>query len=498
MAKTKVNPKKANSKSDVWYKVLTVFIIVCLAAGLLVAILQPTGLADYISLHSQTALKTEHYKLNNAQFTYMTHLIYNNYTASYGSSYNIPIEYCKTSAQSTLSEALVLYEAARAEGFELNAEQKQQIDDTMKSLEAYGKAQNYNLASTIALMYGGKGVKKGDVRKTVELQTIASAYAQKLRDGFVITDEEYTKHYEENKNDYLTADYYSFTVKAEYENGADDDAKQAAVDSAKEKAKEIYDKVSGGEDLVKAVTDYKKSVAEQKKAAAEESKDEAAIEEATKELEKITEEAVKEEILTKDHANTDSEADKWIFADSPAADGAAKLIDAEESSTVYQIVASAHRDETKTASMHYLYVRFSDFSDSKDAAEEFVKNMLADFEKGDKTIEAFDKLAETSSTDKITVSNGSYKETTKLGKSDSKYDESDEWLFSDSRKAGDTAYFTIGDEGIVVYYFEEVGRAAWLVSVDSDIRSDKLDDKLEEFKAAYPVTVNEKAIAKVN
>lgn len=500
MAKTKVKPKNATSKSDVWYKVLTVVIIVCLVAGLLVAVLQPTGLADYISLHSQTAMSTEHYKLNNAQFTYMTHLIYNNYQSSYGSSYTIPIEYCKTSAQSTLSEALVLYEAAKADGFELTPDQKAQIDDTMKSLEEYGKSQNYNLASTIALMYGGKGVKKGDVRKTIELQTIASAYAQKLNDSFTITDEEYTKQYEDNKNDYLTADYYSFTVKAEYDKDADDDAKTAAITAAKDKAKEIFDRVEGGEDFIKVVTEYKKSVAEQNKKALEEAeeKDQEEIDKAAKAIEDITEESVKEEVLTERHKSSDSEADKWIFADTPAADNAVKMIDADESATVYQIVASAHRDETKTVSMHYLYVPYSYFTDNKDAAEEFVKNMIAEYNKGEKTSDSFDALAASSSTDKITVSGGSYKESTKLGYSDSKYDEADAWLFSADRKAGDVEYFKIGDEGIVTFRFEAEGRAAWLVSADNDIREARLEAKVEEFKTTYPVTINEKAIAKVS
>ena len=90
MAKSKVKSKNAN-KSDVWYKVLTIFIAVVLVIGLLVAVLQPTGVMDYISLHTRTALKSENYKVSNAQFMYMTYLIYNNYYStivnSYGSQY---------------------------------------------------------------------------------------------------------------------------------------------------------------------------------------------------------------------------------------------------------------------------------------------------------------------------------------------------------------------------------------------------------------------------
>ena len=77
--------KREKSKTDVWYTVLAIVIGVCLVFGLGVAILQPTGLMDLITLHARTAVKTEHYSANNAQFTYLTYATYNNYYQQFDS-----------------------------------------------------------------------------------------------------------------------------------------------------------------------------------------------------------------------------------------------------------------------------------------------------------------------------------------------------------------------------------------------------------------------------
>lgn len=524
MAKTKVNSKNAKTKTDVWYKVLTVFIIVCLAAGLLVAVLQPTGLVDYISLHTRTAMKSENYSVSNAKFQYMTYLTYNNYyqsiAGSYGAQYasyfgldrSLPLgqqkyygsetvswlEVCVNEAEKTLTDILALCESAKAEGYTLSDEDRQSIDNNIQSLKDFAKESNYSLSSAIAAMYGSKGITRGDIKGMLELQTLASSYAQHLSDGFTYTDEDYNKYYDENKIKYLKADYYSFTVKADYETNATDDEKTEAISAAKASAAELMRKIEAGEDFVKVIFDYKKQLAEDEKTAAELSEDEERIKKAVQALQDLTEDSVKKEILTEAHTNSDSEADKWIFADTPAAENASKLFEEDESSTLYQIVKSAYRDEYNTVSIRELDLMLDNFS-SPEAMKEYADQMIAEFEKGDKTGESFDKLAEQFKTDKITVnSTGLIKETVKSGSAHEELIPVDEWLFSADRKAGDYKYFVLDDEGLSIYYFEGTGKPVWLANVDKDMRSDDLQKKLDSFKETYPVTINEKAIAKIS
>ena len=544
MGKTKVKSNKMKSKSDVWYTVLAIVIGVCLVFGLAVAIMQPTGLVDYISMHTQTALKSDHYSINNAQFTYQTYATYNNYYQTYSSyaSYlgldrTKPLsqqkysdtmswlDYCKDEAKYSLIQVLALCEAAKANGYEMSADDKKSIDDNLKALSDFAKQNNYSLSNAIAAMYGSKGIKKGDIKGVLEMQTIASGYANQIRDSYTYTNEDYDKYYEENKYDYLKADYYSYTVKADYESGATDEEKEAAISAAKAKADELFAKIEGGEDFVKVIYEYRKELAEAEKKAAEEALEEAkknastsaadtgdttsaseeksaeekALDDATKALEELTEESVKKSVLTEGHqttADNKSEADQWIFADTPAHEGDTKLIAADESATIYKIVKSVYRDEYNTASIRELGLSLTNFTNA-DAMKEYAEMIQDEFNKGEKTGEAFDALAEKFTTDKITVSASGLEKEAMRSTGNSTYEELNDWMFSSERKPGDVKAFVFEDQGMSIVFYEEQGRAAWLAAVDSAKRSADLNEAVKGFEETYPATVNDNAIAKV-
>lgn len=554
MGKSKINTKKTTSKNDVWYIVIAIVIGVCLLFGLGVAILQPTGLIDVISLHTRTAVKSEHYSINNAQFTYLTYERYNYYYQQYSSmgyadylgldrtkplsqqsySENMSwLDYCKKEAANNIQQVLALCEAARAENFELDAEGKQSVEDNINELVEYAKQNNYSFSGIVNAMYGTKGIKKSDIKGVLELQTLASKYAEKLRNSYTYTEEQYDTYYEDNKFDYLKADYNSFTVNADYAEDATDEEKTEAISAAKNKAQELFDRIEGGADFVTVITEYKKELAQAvvdaaekdladaqanaENAAAEDttsdtessdttgeeekSAEEKALDDAKKALEDITEESVKTSVLTTAHKTTKdnkSEADEWIFAETPAQDGAVKLIQADESATVYQIVKSAYREEYNTATIRELGLSLSNFT-NKDAMKEYAEKIVDEFNAGsDKSGEAFDKLAEKYTTDTITVTaSGQQKETTKRAGSDEHFEAIDEWVFADGRKAGDVEMFVIEDEGIYITMFEETGKAAWLVEMDSAMRTSDLNDAVDALQETYPCKVDEKAIAKV-
>ena len=544
MGKTKVNAKNAK-KTDVWYKVLAIVIGVVLLFGLCVAIMQPTGLMDYITLHTQTAMKTDHYSVNNAQFMYLTYLTYNNYYQTYYENYSaymssfgldrsLPLsqqkyfgsetqswlDVCKSEVMSSLEQTLALCEAARAAGFELTDDDRQTIDDTIQSLKDFAKANNYSLSSAIAAMYGSKGIKKGDIKGVLEMQILASNYATKINEDYSYTEEQINKYYEENKLDFIKADYYSYEVKADYESDATDEEKEAAISAAKTKAEELNKRVEDGADFVTTIFEYKKELLTAELEAAQKAYDDAvaagtvdttsetksseetALDNAKKALEDLTEESVKKDVLTEGHTTstsaTKTEAEEWMFADTPAADGATKLVTGEESATMYQIVKSAYRDEYNTITIRELDIKLDDFS-NEDAMKEYVEKIIADFNSGsEKTGEAFDKLAEKYTDDKITVTaRGEIKETKMSTSTDEQIAAVNDWLFSSDRKSGDVKYFTFDDEGASIYFFESTGRPAWLVSVDSAMRSKDLENDIKTFKTNYPVTINEKAIANI-
>ena len=522
MAKIKIKSKKKDA-TDVWYVLIAVFVGFCLLAGLLVAIFKPTGLWDSISLHTNTAMKSEHYSINNAQFQYTVYSIYNNYYQQYYSTYGstsmsyfgfdrtLPLseqkyfnssttswlDACVSDAKSSLTQILYLCEAARAEGITLSEESKKSVTENVDAIADFAKEYNYSFATYVGNLYGSKGITRGDIKGILELQALASQYTTKAYDEFTYTDEQYNAYYDEHKLDYLKADYYTYQIKATYASDADDAAKTEAVSAAKTKAQELLDKIDGGMSFIQVIVEYEQELAQAEIDALGE---DATDEEKTAAQEKydaITPESVKKKIEVKAHKNSDSELDQWLFADTPAADGSSHQIQGEETVDIYQVTQSAYRDDYKTITMGQLFLSLDQFSSPADVIAEAEK-MISDFNAGsDKSYEAFEALKDKYTTETVTVSSGGKsKEVTKAGTEE--YEEIDEWLFSEERAHGDVKYFEFENQGVSIYYFDEFGRPAWNVLVNADMEDEDYKKLCEELAEKYAVTTNDKAIAKIN
>lgn len=516
-----INSKK--QKSDIWYTVIAVVLVVMLIAGLLVAILKPTGIADYISLHTRTALSSENYSVNNAQMTYLTYATYSNYYSQYssyasdiGMDTSLPLDqqkyygsttkswrdFCVEEATSTLTQVLVLCEAAKANGFELTEDDKSNIADVIQSIKDYAKKNNQSVKTTIANLYGSKGISLNDIEKLLELQYIASGYVTKLTDAFSYTEEQYNTYYGENKIDYLYADYYTYTMKASYATGATDAEKEAATTAIQAKADELMQRIANGENFIDVIYEYEQELA----AADKKDSDDAEDTDDTAETKAVEEQAAKDKLesscLKTEQTNGDTESDKWIFGDTNPEKGTTKLIKGTENATTYQIVTPAHRQDYKSSTIRELYLSIDNFKDSAEM-EAYAKTIVAAYDAlTEKTSDNFGKLAEQFTTVDdngdavITVTDSDrIEEATKSTSSD--YTDVNEWLFSEDRTAGDVKYFLVSDDSIEIYFFEEFGRATWLLAVDSDMRTDDYNKEYDTLKEQYAVTTNDKAIAKV-
>ena len=170
MAKEKI--KKATgadaSKSDIWYKVIAIFIAVVLVFGAFLAIIKPTGIADYITLHTTTALETENFKFNNAHLTYLVYYKYNQEYSTYsqygyaqsagfdtskplsqqkywGSSEQSWLDYFLEASINDLSKCLVICEEAKANNVSLTDEELKEISDQVAEMKKYAKEQGVSV-----------------------------------------------------------------------------------------------------------------------------------------------------------------------------------------------------------------------------------------------------------------------------------------------------------------------------------------------------------------
>ncbi len=523
MVKKRNETKKPKTAGDIWYRIIGIVVAICLVGGLLITVFVNTGLFDTIMLHTRKAMKSEHYTVNNAQFMYMVYSVYNNYyqmyATNYGSQYleyfgmnrSLPLsqqktgsttwlDICVAEATQNLTQILALCEAARAEGMTLSAESKETVDNAISAIEGMAKELNYSFKNYVANLYGSKGISKKDIRGIIELQMLASQYSNEAYDKFTYTSENYDNYYNENKSDYLKADYYTYQIKADYVTGADDEVKNEAISAAKLKAEELYNKISDGMDFVTVIKEYEQGIAQ---AAIDElNNTEDATDEqkadAKKTLDDITDESIKEKISVTGHTDGSSELDKWLFGETPAADGASKMIDGEEAFDIYQVTKSAYRDEYKTVKMSKIALSLNDFDKPEDVIA-YAEKIVADFNSGsDKTAETFEALKDKYTTD--TVKNitltASSENNTKY--TDKKYGEVNEWLYDEERAHGDVKYFVLEGDDVEIYYFDEYGKPVWEAQTDAALRKADLEKLVEDLVAKYPVTVNKKAISKIS
>lgn len=541
MANDKIKTTKsgAAAKKSPWETVLTVAIAVILVAGLLIAVLKPTGVADWVSLHTTTALESENYKFNNAHMTYMVYYNYNQqystyasygYAESAGFDTSKPLseqKYFGSSTQSwldvfvensitSLSECLVLCEEAKANGVELTSDEKADVKEQIKEMKKYAKEQGISLGQ----MYGSKGIKASDIEYVVELQALASKYAQQLTDGFEYSQTDYETFFNDNKNTYMYVDYNVYTVSADFDaDKATDDEKKAANEKAKAAAEEIKAAIDGGKDFAQAILEYEEKIAAEKEEAAETgtsttaAADTSSTSEDKKEEEKTEEEKL-EEIEKKVFIENgsyaeDDEFSKWIYGEEAPAIGDTKVVEGTDAYTVYEVLKLPARHEYNTVNFHMISLNKAAFESTEtQTAEEVMKAVAAEVQtkidafnaSSDKTAENFLKIADEFDEEKNVVASEELLENIGKDVVDSQVgiEGFDDWAFADGIKAGDVKVFENEKNGIyVAFYYAGAGMQEWNAEVDSDMRSEDYEKSLEELEAKHAVTKNDKAIAKI-
>ncbi len=539
MAKEKI--KKANgadsSKSDIWYKIIAIFIAVVLVFGALLAIIKPTGIADYVSMHTTTAIETENYKFNNAHLTYLVYYYYNQEYSTYsqygyaqsagfdtskplsqqmywGSATQSWLDYFLEQAIENLSKCLVICEEAKANNVSLTDDEIKDIEAQVAEMKEYAKSQGVSVGQ----MYGSKGIKASDVQYVVELQALASKYAKQITDAFEYTDEDYEKYYGENKNTYLFADYYSYTVSATYDSKATDDEKKAANEEAKKAAEEIKAAVDGGKDFVDAVYEYEKKLEEKKKEEASEettadttaSSSSSSTTEEKEKTEEEKKEELKDKVLTENGTYTkDDEFSEWLYAEKAPAVNETKLVESTDAYKVYQVISLPERHEYNTVNFYAITLSADNYkATSTQTSEDVMKETAAAVQakidefknKSDKTGEAFVAIAKEFAEDKY-VYGSDFMENIDKDSVDSQLgiEGFDDWAFAEGTKAGDIKVFEDEDKGVyAAFYIDGVGMPAWKVAVDADKRAADYDVYYEELAKKHTVTVNDKATAKID
>lgn len=234
--------RNSKNKSSFAYTLALALVAVFVAAVIIVSAVLSTG----VIMRSKKAIYTEDYTVNGTVLQYMFMADYQDflntysyYVSAFGLDTSKPLakqqfsttaasflgsfdgtwkDYFMSNLKSQTEQLLVYCEVADEKGIKLEEADIAAIDEAIHSLEHNASDMGYSLNAFLEVSYG-KGVKVKDVRKALELSSLAAKVAEvidaELMDA--ITKDEIDAKYDENKKDYNVKDYIYYTMSVEYD-----------------------------------------------------------------------------------------------------------------------------------------------------------------------------------------------------------------------------------------------------------------------------------------
>ena len=523
--------KKEKKQTPTWvWTLATILIVVLLLSSVALSVINNGG---YI-LRWTKVVESENYSVDAAMLSYYFKSYYMDFYTTYGSAFgsylnpsvSLKAQSLGTDGQSWFdylmadvikeTEKLLVYcEEADARGIKLTDEDKNDIEDTIKTIRDAAKEANYTVAGYVAAVYG-PGVKLSDIRRALELTKIATkcgeVIAEEIKNG--VTDADIDSYYNEHKTDFWTAQVLSYSFSAAATDSSkenyDFDAEKAKVDEKiaalvatkteeefrqvlcelladgyfdseyEDHAEEYSDEILPDE---AALANYKSQIITSAVANALKGKDTPATDSADEltkmfnEIESEITEALKsvlENLLNRFYSYTDdedNEAGLWVSDEARVSGDTKSFSETDETtgkytSTAYMVVEPMHRDDTVTRNIgHILFTADKYGTDEKAKAK--AEEILAEFKKSEMTRENFEKLGEEYTEDSSIF----YDNVTRYYMVDS----FDSWLFAEGRKEGDTDIVETEYGYHIMYYLGE-GDIAWRVSVKNTVINNRSEE----------------------
>lgn len=374
-------------------------------------------------------------------------------------------DYIAEMTDKNLEEILLLAEKAMAEGMSLGEKEKNQIDDFFTQLEADAKTAGCDVEEYIHLSYG-EGVNKDDIRKGLEISTLATKYYEEKIDSLTYTDKEIEEFFNENSSDFMKVDYryYNFVPNV---------------------TEEMSEKEADAE--------YKKAENNAKRLSAAKTPEEFDnILTAILKEDGTTETNIKtylgNAVLTGNSYDPEFDISKWAF-DKDTKVNDTKIYVNSNKQGVYMVTKLPYRNESATKSVRHILVSLDSYKTDEEAKKK-AEEILAEYNKGAKTSESFAALAEKYTEDPGSKSTGGLYEDFAEG---TMVEPFEKWSFDAARKKGDTGIVKT-DYGYHVMYFENTGKPAWMGEIVATLKDNNYQALYDKITKDYKIERNAKTI----
>ncbi len=429
-------------------------------------------------LRKNTALTSQSYEINNAQFSYFLYEEYRDFInenyeelSEMGLSADKSLkkqkshfgdgtwyEHFSSLASKNLAKTLSLCEAARENGVALGETEEKEIDYIIDEMKADAKGSKRSETEYFSYMYG-RGVTEKDVRSCLQIELLAKKYKDTLYNNFDITDKEYKEIYKKTPEKYSVAPVLKYTFKYDefYKNLSD-----------KSSVKDIEDAFYS--DIIK---DYKENY--------------------DTELNRELIDMLVISNMTGSYSFGDNErVDKFAFkADAKKDDF--YLEKSDKDCTVYILKSDISVNDEVTANIKVIYSTNNSYG-GEEYTQSFLNNLSDEIMESDNISARFSTAASLYSEDLEGKKNFGEKKNANAALLETTVSE---WVFAKGRKKGDTEIIK-GNEGFYLVLYEGKGLEAYKANIFEEKFGEYFDALTKEFEAKYPTKINEKNIAKIS
>ena len=383
------------------------------------------------------------------------------------------------------TNAMIIYQMAEADGYKTSDKVKADVADYLNDIELAAKEDGISVRKYLKKLYG-TGTTLKDIEKVALITQSVSEYYESLikgyRDG--TTAEDVEKYYNEHKSDFDVANYFVLVVPFEtvkYTAPKDGETLPEGAATSQE------DAVLKTEENRKAAEALANEIKEKVTA---ENFDEIAKEYWTKVDAKNADVEFTTRLTTGKISDTTSLYGEWYNKEGITEGTKIVLDNSDKNEYVVALYMGRNREEIGTVNVRHILIGAVTEIDEKLSAEEKAAaekakadakaeadKILADFLAGDKTEEAFSKLAKEKSHDSGSLTTGGLYENVAPGDMVSSFDK---WIFDEARKPGDTEVVE-SQYGYHIIYFVGDGELDYVVNIKDIISSNKYNEKYDAF-----------------
>lgn len=465
--------KEEKEKEKKEERISTAIGIVVLVA--LVCLVASFPIRTYLATH-ETYVVVNGEAVNKVEFDYQYNLTKNNYITQYGSyltyfgldtskdlstqMYSDTLtwqDYFEQNAVESLKQNKALMAEAKAAGFTYDTtDEYNTFKETIKTSAASAGISEKEYVRSI---YGSYAT-MGRIEEYVKNDMVMNAYYQKLQEDNAPSDDEIQSYYEENKATYDSVDYRLTTIEAELPTEPTE-----LADPVEETAADTTGTTDGTVASDSTDTAYQPSDAEIAKAM-EDAK--VLADDAEKTVAKDGEAHENEKKSSVNYLISD-----WLFDDARKA-GDTTVITNDNSHCYYAVAfEKRYLDETPSADVRVIIP-----TEDKTGEE-----ILEEWKSGAATEDSFAELCKKYTQDTSAVENGGlFEQVTKTGMTE----ELSNWIFDNSRQAGDTVAITVSDTTYVLYYIGQ-DQPEWKINIKNTLVSDTMSQHMQDITADVTV-----------